>query len=69
MTLFYFYFIKYKSTFLIPAIIIISALIISFSNRFMPSPVKESFVIDSWTGDIYDTQGNNLTVVLINYLI
>ena len=50
-----------KSTFLIAVPIIISALIISFSNRFKPSPVNESFVIDSWTGDIYDIQGNNLT--------
>ena len=50
-----------KSTFLIAVTIIISALIISFSNRFKPSPVNESFVIDSWTGDIYDIQGNNLT--------
>ena len=38
-----------KSTFLIAASIIISAL------------VNESFIIDSWTGDIYDIQGNNLT--------
>ena len=52
---------NYKSTFLIAATIIISTLIISFSNRFLPSPVNESFVIDSWTGDIYDIQGNNLT--------
>tara|TARA_Y100000768_G_C23370818_1_gene404022 strand:+ start:182 stop:403 length:222 start_codon:yes stop_codon:yes gene_type:complete len=50
-----------KSTFLIAASIIISALLISFSNRYKPSPVNESFVIDSWTGDIYDIQGNNLT--------
>ena len=50
-----------KFTFLIAVTIIISALIISFSNRFKPSPVNESFVIDSWTGDIYDIQGNNLT--------
>ena len=50
-----------KSTLLIAGTIIISALIISFSNRFQPSPVNESFVIDSWTGDIYDIQGNNLT--------
>ena len=50
-----------KNTLLIAATIIISALIISFSNRFLPSPVNESFVIDSWTGDIYDIQGNNLS--------
>ena len=50
-----------KNTLLIAVTILISALIISFSNRFQPSPVNESFVIDSWTGDIYDIQGNNLT--------
>ena len=50
-----------KNTLLIAATIIISAIIISFSNRFLPSPVNESFVIDSWTGDIYDIKGNNLT--------
>ncbi|MBC91158.1 MAG: hypothetical protein CMC67_03330 [Flavobacteriaceae bacterium] len=50
-----------KSTFLIAASIIISALLISLSNRYKPSSVNESFVIDSWTGDIFDIQGNNLT--------
>ena len=50
-----------KTSLLIAVSIIISAFIISFSNRFQPSPVNESFVIDSWTGDIYDIQGNNLT--------
>ena len=50
-----------KSTLLIVASIIISALLISLSNRYKPSFVNESFVIDSWTGDIYDIQGNNLT--------
>ena len=50
-----------KKTLLIAVTIIISALIISFSNRYQPSPVNESFVIDSWTGDIYDIQGNNLS--------
>ena len=50
-----------RSAFLIAVTIIISALIISFSNRFQPSTVNESFVIDSWTGDIYDIKGNNLT--------
>lgn len=50
-----------KSTFLIAASIIISALLISFSKRFEPFCANESFVIDSWTGDIYDMQGNNLT--------
>jgi|TARA_B110000971_G_scaffold212664_1_gene242409 hypothetical protein len=49
------------STLIIAASIIISALIVSFSDRFQPSPINESFVIDSWTGDIYDIQGNNLT--------
>jgi len=43
--------------------IIIAALIVSFSNRYKPSPVNESFVIDSWTGNIYDIQGNNLTEI------
>ena len=43
--------------------IIIAAFIISFSNRYKPSPVNESFVIDSWTGNIYDIQGNNLTEI------
>ena len=52
---------NFRSTFLIAVTIVVSALIISFSNRFQPSPVNESFVIDSWTGDIYDIQGNNLT--------
>ena len=52
---------NFRSTFLIAVTLIVSALIISFSNRFQPSPVNESFVIDSWTGDIYDIQGNNLT--------
>ena len=32
-----------KNTPLIAATIIISALIISFSNRFLPSPVNESY--------------------------
>ena len=50
-----------KSTLLIVASIIISALLISLSNRYKPSSVNESFVIDSWTGDIFDIQGNNLT--------
>ena len=50
-----------KSTLLIAACIIVAAIIISFSKRYQPSPVNESFVIDSWTGDIYDIQGNNLT--------
>lgn len=49
-----------SSTLIIAASIIISALIVSFSNRYQPSPINESFVIDSWTGDIYDIQGTNL---------
>ncbi|OUW35020.1 MAG: hypothetical protein CBD39_02390 [Flavobacteriaceae bacterium TMED179] len=52
-----------KSSLLIAASIIVSAIIISFSKRYQPSPVNESFVIDSWTGDIYDIQGNNLTEI------
>lgn len=52
---------KNSSTLIIAASIIISALIISFSNRYQPSPINESFVIDSWTGDIYDIQGTNLS--------
>ena len=38
----------------------------SFSNRYVPSPINETFVIDSWTGDINDTQGTNLTEIHIN---
>ena len=49
------------STIIIAASIIISAVIVSISNRYTPSPINESFVIDSWTGDIYDIQGNNLS--------
>jgi len=52
---------KISSTLIIAGSIIISALIISFSNRYQPSPMNESFVIDSWTGDIYDIQGTNLS--------
>ena len=47
--------------FIISTSIIIAAIIYSLSNRYIPSPVNESFVIDSWTGDIYDIQGNNLS--------
>ena len=43
--------------------IILASLIISFSNRYKPSLVNESFVVDSWTGNIYDIQGNNLTEI------
>ena len=49
-----------SSTLIIAASIIISALIVSFSNIYQPSPINESFVIDSRTGDIYDIQGTNL---------
>ena len=43
--------------------IILASLIISISNRYKPSPVNESFIIDSWTGNIYDIHGNNLTEI------
>ena len=43
--------------------IILASLIISFSNRYRPSPVNESLIIDSWTGNIYDIHGNNLTEI------
>ena len=49
------------SSFIISISIIIAAIIYSLSNRYIPSPANESFVIDSWTGDIYDIQGNNLS--------
>ena len=49
------------SSFIISTSIIIAAIIYSLSNRYIPSPANESFVIDSWTGDIYDIQGNNLS--------
>lgn len=49
------------STIIIATSIILAALCVALSNRFQPSPVNESLVIDSWTGDIYDIQGNNLT--------
>ncbi len=52
---------KKYSTFILAASIIIASLIYAFTNRYIPSPVNESFIIDSWTGDIYDLQGNNLT--------
>lgn len=54
---------KKYSAFIISASIIISSLIYSLSNRYIPSPVNESFIIDSWTGDIYDIQGNNLSEI------
>tara|TARA_B100001109_G_C18486374_1_gene300373 strand:+ start:251 stop:478 length:228 start_codon:yes stop_codon:yes gene_type:complete len=52
---------KKYSPFIISASIIIAAIIYSLSNRYVPSPVNESFIIDSWTGDLYDIQGNNLS--------
>ena len=54
---------KKYSPFIISASIIIATLIYSFLNRYIPSPVNESFIIDSWTGDIYDIQGNNLSKI------
>ena len=54
---------NHTSTLIIAASIIISAVIVSFSNRYTPSPINESFVIDSWTGDIYDIQGTNLSEI------
>ena len=54
------------STLIIAASIIISDVMHSFSNRYVPSPINETFVIDSWTGDINDTQGTNLTEIHIN---
>lgn len=51
------------STLIIAASIIISDVILSFSNRYVPSPINETFVIDSWTGDINDMQGTNLTEI------
>ena len=47
---------KKYSPFVISASIIIATLIYSLLNRYIPSPVNESFIIDSWTGDIYDIQ-------------
>tara|TARA_B100000989_G_C19326010_1_gene378786 strand:+ start:392 stop:619 length:228 start_codon:yes stop_codon:yes gene_type:complete len=54
---------NYYTVLLLSFSIIIAAFIISFSNRYKPSPINESFVIDSWTGNIYDIQGNNLTEI------
>ena len=54
---------KKYSPFIISASIIIAAIIYSLSNRYVPSPVNESFIIDSWTGDLYDIQGNNLSKI------
>ena len=52
---------KKYSSFVISASIMIATLVYSLSSRYIPSPVNESFIIDSWTGDIYDIQGNNLS--------
>ena len=54
---------KNYNVFLLSFSIILASLIISFSNRYKPSLVNESFVVDSWTGNIYDIQGNNLTEI------
>ena len=53
----------FPSTVLLASTILIAALIYSLSNRYEPSPVNESFVIDTWTGDIYDLKGNNLSAI------
>ena len=53
----------FASTVLLASTILIAALIYALSNRYEPSPVNESFVIDTWTGDIYDLQGNNLSAI------
>ena len=52
---------KKYSALILSASIIIAALIYAFTNRYIPSPVNELYIIDSWTGDIYDLQGNNLS--------
>lgn len=54
---------KIVSNVLLAGAILIASLIFALSNRYKPSPVNESLVIDSWTGDIYDIQGNNLSVI------
>lgn len=53
----------FASTVLLASTILIAALIYALSNRYEPSHVNESFVIDTWTGDIYDLQGNNLSAI------
>lgn len=53
----------FASTVLLASTILIAALIYALSNRYEPSPVNESFVIDTWTGNIYDLQGNNLSAI------
>lgn len=47
--------------------IIIAILIYAFSNRYKPSPVNEKLIIDSWSGDLYDIQGNNLSKIHKNF--
>jgi hypothetical protein len=53
----------FACTVLLASTILIAALIYALSNRYEPSPVNESFVIDTWTGNIYDLQGNNLSAI------
>lgn len=53
----------FASSVLLASTLLIAALIYALSNRYEPSPVNESFVIDTWTGDIYDLQGNNLSAI------
>lgn len=53
----------FASTVLLASTILIAAILYAFTNRYQPSPVNESLVIDSWTGDIYDIQGNNLSAI------
>ena len=53
----------FASSVLLASTLLIAALIYALSNRYEPSPVNEIFVIDTWTGDIYDLQGNNLSAI------
>ena len=53
----------FASSVLLASTLLIAALIYALSNRYEPSPVNELFVIDTWTGDIYDLQGNNLSAI------
>lgn len=47
--------------------IIVAMLIYTFANRYQPSPVNETLIIDSWSGDLYDIQGNNLSKIHKNF--
>ena len=47
--------------------IIIAMLIFALTNRYKPSPVNETLIIDAWTGDLYDIQGNNLSEIHKNF--